>query len=219
MKCHKTRRLLPDYIGDELTSRHKERVERHLESCPQCQKEFAVYKKMWDVLKDQPIPPQDEGFWNLFTSRVMDEVTRRSRSSRKLRIISPPVFKSILIPLAGIAAVMLAFIVANKWVHWQESGGELSIQEEIAVTQIAQCFSVTPTAMADSGQVFRGIVDLVDFNLPVADTMVVLRDSEDFTISEAMTQLLDEENISVILDELNDRELEDFEKLLTLRYS
>ena len=55
MRCHRVQRLLPDYIGYELSTKKRGRVEQHLEACPDCKAELATLQGVWEGLDQQPL--------------------------------------------------------------------------------------------------------------------------------------------------------------------
>jgi anti-sigma factor RsiW len=69
-----TRRHLSDYLDEELDPRGRQRVERHVHSCPSCGRLLATLRKTLEglhALGQQPLPADG----------VADSVIRRLRDS------------------------------------------------------------------------------------------------------------------------------------------
>ncbi|ADD02088.1 putative transmembrane anti-sigma factor [Thermoanaerobacter mathranii subsp. mathranii str. A3] len=54
MECEKVLELIPQYVDDELDKTQKEELEKHLESCESCKKEYYLQKKIIKSLKNMP---------------------------------------------------------------------------------------------------------------------------------------------------------------------
>jgi hypothetical protein len=212
MRCHRVHRLLPDYIGDELSSRKREQVEQHLKECSACKAELAALQGVWDDLALQTLPQKGEDFWQGFTARVMREVRRKRPMPAEQK--TPLLFPGwrVLLPAAGVAAAVIAVVIALKTGPGTLPGGRETI------TEVAQPFSVAPLASEDEGLLGRGIV-LNGGNGSAEGQGIAFKPTEQAALTEALTQLTGDEDLSGQLDTLNDKELERFDQLLSARYS
>ena len=52
MKCKNTSRLMIDKLAGELSKRQEAKLEKHLNSCIECQKEFEELSQIWQVTND-----------------------------------------------------------------------------------------------------------------------------------------------------------------------
>jgi hypothetical protein len=212
MRCHRVHRLLPDYIGDELSSRKREQVEQHLKECSACKAELAALQGLWDDLALQTLPQKGEEFWQGFTARVMREVKKKRPMPAEQK--TPLLFPGwrVLLPAAGVAAAVIAVVIALKTGPGTLPGGRETI------TEVAQPFSVAPLASEDEGLLGRGIV-LNGGNGSAEGQGIAFKPTEQAALTEALTQLTGDEDLSGQLDTLNDKELERFDQLLSARYS
>jgi len=212
MRCHRVHRLLPDYIGDELSLKRREQVAKHLEECPACKAKLAVLQGVWDDLALQTLPPKGEEFWQGFTARVMREVRRKRPMAAEQK--TPFLFPGwkVLLPAAGVAAAVIAVVIALKTGPGTLPGGRETITEQ------AQPFSVAPLAAEDEGLLGRGI-GLNGGNGSAEGQGIAFKPAERAVLTEALSQLAGDEDLQGQLDTLDERELERFDQLLSARYS
>jgi hypothetical protein len=212
MRCHKVYGLLPDYIGEELSFKKREEVEQHLQECPACKAELAALQGVWDSLVRQTLPQQGEEFWQGFTARVMRDVKKKRPrlAAQKTPLLFPG--WRVLLPAAGVAAAVIAAVIA-----FRGGLGTLPSGYE-TITEQAQPFSVAPLAGEDEGLLGRVIV-LNGGNGSIEGKGIAFKPAEKATLTEALTQLTGDEDLSGQLDTLNERELERFDRLLSARYS
>jgi anti-sigma factor RsiW len=183
MRCHRVNRLLPDYIGDELSLKKRAAVEQHLEQCPACKAELAALQEVWEGLIRQELPVKGEEFWQGFTTRVMREVKKKRPMPEEHR--TPLLFPGwkVLLPAAGVAAAVIAAVIVLKGGPGPGQGPGVLPGERETVAEVTQPFSVAPLAAEDE-DLFNG-----------------------------------DEDLAGQLDTLNERELEQFDRLLSARYS
>jgi anti-sigma factor RsiW len=208
MRCHRVHRLLPDYIGDELSFKKREEVEQHLEQCPACQAELAALQGIWDGLAWQALPQKGEEFWQGFTARVMREVKKKRPMPEEHK--TPLLFPGwkVLLPAAGVAAAVIAVVIALKTGPGNLPGGRETVAD------IAQSFSVAPLAGEDEGF----LISLNGGNGSAEGQGIAFKPAERAVLAEALSQLTGDEDLAGQLDTLNERELERFDQLLSARY-
>jgi len=154
MRCHRVHRLLPDYIGDELSLKKREQVAKHLAECPACKAELAALRGVWDDLALQTLPQKGEEFWQGFTARVMREVKKKRPMPEEHK--APLLFPGwrVLLPAAGAAAAIIVAVIALKGGPGPGQGPG----EQGTVVEQAQPFSVAPLAAEDE-DLFNGDED------------------------------------------------------------
>lgn len=211
MRCHRVQKLLPDYIGDELSVKKRERVEQHLEACPDCRADLAALQGVWAGLAHQPLPQKGEEFWGTFTTGVMQEVRRkRPIPAEKKTPLSFPGWK-VLLPAAGAAVVIIVGVIALKVGLGPVGQGAWTAQDEQdALVEVAQSFSLAPLATEEEDPFDRG-VSLNGLTLEAQETEMA-------ALTEALTQLFGEEDLYENVEELEEGELEEFDQLLSSKY-
>ena len=211
MKCRRVQRLLPDYLGDELSPRKRARVEGHLEACPDCRAELVALQGAWDALAEQPLPHKAGEFWEGFTADVMREIKRKRSvpAEKRFPLLVP---WKVLLPAGGAIAAIIVGVIALTIVLGPGKG-EWVAQEE-AVVEIARSFSVAPL-VAEETDPLGGLNGLSG---AAQDAKIALQPAEATALTEALTQLLGEEDISVVLEDLEEGEMEEFDRLLSSNY-
>ncbi len=133
LDCEKTKALLPLYIEHEL-SEEMELIKKHLENCPECQKDYTFFTSMLESLSSLPEPelPGD------FHANLM----------RKVKATSP-IKKTYFIDfkrIAGFAAA--AAVIALSVVSFMnlEKTNEQSKNPDVYLTAPAQEETQTPQA-------------------------------------------------------------------------
>jgi len=211
MRCRRVQRLLPDYLGDELSPRKRERVEGHLEACPACRAELAALQGAWTGLAQQPQPQKAGEFWEGFTAGVMREIRKRRPvpEEKRFPLLVPWKF---LLPAGGAIAAVIVGVIALK-VVLGPGQGEWVAQDE-AVAEIARSYSVAPL-IAEETDPLGGLNGLSD---TTEKPTIALKATEAADLTEALTQLFGEEDISVVLEDFEEGEMEEFNRLLSSTY-
>jgi hypothetical protein len=211
---------LPDFLGDELSLKKRERVEQHLEKCPACRAELVALQGVLGGLAWQALPQKGEAFWQGFTTRVLREVRRKRLipAEKKTPLLLPG--WRVLLPAAGMAAAIIVAVIAIKgglgpdrgqWTAWDAQ------EAQEALVEVAQSFSVDPLAGEDEGLLGRGI-SLNGGNGSAEGQGIAFKPAERAVLTEALSQLTGDEDLAGQLDTLNERELERFDQLLSARY-
>jgi hypothetical protein len=105
------RQILSLYSDKELPSPWKEKLESHLENCPDCQSTLAGYRQLGEMLREpdsQTVQAAQDRLWKKLgeakTLNTSSVVLRRERMRIWSRSISLP------LPLAAAAAVLIIVI-------------------------------------------------------------------------------------------------------------
>src|SRR5690348_2666168 len=61
MNCVYDKEKLTMFLTGELGENERLQLEKHLETCPDCQKEYASLKKVWHLLGEVPVPEPSAG--------------------------------------------------------------------------------------------------------------------------------------------------------------
>jgi hypothetical protein len=210
-------RLLPDYIGDELSFKKKGQVVQHLEECQDCRAELAAFQGVWDDLAHQALPQKGEAFWEEFSGRVMEEVRRKRRLpvEQKMPLFFPG--WKILVPVVGAAAAAILAVIALKGGLQLGQGPWTAQHEQEGLVEVAQPFSVAPLAAEDEDLLGREI-SLNGSTGSAEEQVIAFKPTEITALTEALTQLTDDEDIPGQLETLKAGELEQFDQLLSSRY-
>ena len=104
------RHLTPDELLDVIEqSPVAHRYREHLDSCEQCRTEAAALSAVLGTMRRVDVPEPSPLFWDQFSRRVHEAIAvephQISNAARWLRW-------PVLVPLSGLALVMLALVVA-----------------------------------------------------------------------------------------------------------
>jgi hypothetical protein len=116
MNCAYDKEKLTGLLTGDLEANERALLEKHLETCPDCQKEYAGLKKIWLLLGELPVPEPSAGMEAGFQA-ILHNYTRENISggswwkklaagSGKLWHLQPrlPLAFSILLLLTGLGA-------------------------------------------------------------------------------------------------------------------
>ena len=138
MKCLEIKKLIPDYLENELQPKERQIVARHLEGCSGCQKELEAFEKSWAFLAQwESVPPQPD-----YISRFWTEVSLRQPWHRKVletfknyvprnRFLMPSLATVCLILIMGLFAVRNYFSIQNS----EKALAQLS-QDDLEMVQL-----------------------------------------------------------------------------------
>ena len=110
MKCEDTSKLIIDKLAGELSARQSAALDKHIEKCDKCRKEFEDFSELWD-LTDNAL--KEDSFAEELTPTRNNEILDAAHKEKK------PGFFSISFKLNRItelaALVVLCFILAGMF--------------------------------------------------------------------------------------------------------
>jgi hypothetical protein len=121
----------------------------------------------------------------------------------------------VLLPVVGTAAAVIAMVIVLKGGPGPGQGPRVLPGERETVAEVARPFSVAPLAGEDEDLLGKGI-SLNGGNESAEGEVIGLKPAERAVLTEALSEVFGEEEQ---WEELDDRELERFEQLLSVRYS
>jgi hypothetical protein len=218
MNCRKVQRLLPDYIGAELSDKKKQQVDGHLQECPGCKAALGQLQQVWDGLAEQPLPQKDEQFWGELTRGVMQEIRRKQPMPvEEKRPFLLPGWR-VLVPAAAAIAIIVG-LIAFRGGLWgpEERSPWIAQEEQEAIVEAAADLSFAPLALEEE-DLLGGEMTLQEVSLVAQSLGASLPMSETSEITEVLTQLYNEQDLYGQLEGLTAEELEVFYELLSSKY-
>jgi len=70
--------LMMGYIDGELTELERERMERHLEACPECRAEAEAFTRLKEITRPMKLAMPEEAYWEQYWSSVYNRLERRA---------------------------------------------------------------------------------------------------------------------------------------------
>jgi len=98
MKCDRFKRYMVDYFAGELGGAKKEEMEKHLESCSSCRRDFADYKAVFNNARLFHEPVHDMMFWE---NRLREVLSHKREKKPALKLV---------FALSAAAAILLAVV-------------------------------------------------------------------------------------------------------------
>lgn len=143
MKCKETIEKIDKYYENRLRDIEVDGIERHLEKCSSCKKEYEELRKVFDMLSNHPmvIPPKD------FTSRIIDKI----RPKIKINKTNPIMMKNW--GISFIAAGLLLFILNTFIEYDMRNISNYVSKKSLAISStIVKQFEEMPTLFSDDNR-------------------------------------------------------------------
>ena len=221
MRCRKVKKLLPDYIGDELPTKERRRIERHLDGCPNCKDALKILEELWRGIAHQPLPPKGEEFWQEFTRNVMMEIRGKHPIPTERKKTLPLPGWRFLIPATTVAAlviIVVAIVLKGLWgpllLGVRSPLGPLGEQE--ALVEVISCLSFGPMAWEEESPL--GGIKPEELYLLTEQLSSPIKPTETATMAAVLTLLFGQKDLYGELEGLKGDDLEEFYQLLCSRY-
>lgn len=141
MECKEVIRKLDAYLENRLNDIEAHKVEKHLERCVGCKKEYEELKEIFDILSSHPavLPPED------FTSKVMSQIKPRLKQDR----INPMIMKKW--GISFVAAGLLIFVLNTSFGYSIQDISTYIYKEPFSINnQISSYVKEVPTKFIDN---------------------------------------------------------------------
>ncbi|SKC89011.1 anti-sigma factor family protein [Maledivibacter halophilus] len=139
MECKEILEKLDMYLENRLNDIEKYRIEKHLEVCSKCSKEYKELKGVFDLLSSHPVvlPPED------FTEKVMNQIKIKSKANN---------IRTIIIKKWGIsfvAAGLLIFVLNTSFGYSTEDISSYIYEKPLSInSQITNCLKEIPSVVS-----------------------------------------------------------------------
>ncbi len=77
MDHKKIKELISSYYDKELDEEQRKTIEKHLEECPECRKEFEEMGKFEEVMSKMELKKPPKDVWRLYWASVYNRLERR----------------------------------------------------------------------------------------------------------------------------------------------
>ena len=82
-ECQNIREYIEDYLEGRLSAQEAAEIEAHLDSCPDCQKEFKQWQKLFQELSSLSLSSAEEQPSSDFTVQVMQKIAQQDSLVRE----------------------------------------------------------------------------------------------------------------------------------------
>ena len=175
MDCQTCTQLIDDYFDRRLPEKVRKKIERHLESCPECRKSYLEYENLFADLKSlEPVKCPDG-----VTQSVNEIVGIQQRKRAKTKFFSLFPFEFLVgfhpLRLAGVAVVAI-FIGVILFSQFHKSTPELNekyTQEDIerAADQVKLALVYVNAATAQASEILEKQVIPEDVIKPMKSSL------------------------------------------------
>jgi hypothetical protein len=219
MKCRRVRKLLPDYIGEEVPVTKRWQIDQHLKECPNCRDALGALQEVWDGFVHQPFPQKDEEFWNALTRGVMTEIRRTQPmpADEKKALVFPG--WRVLLPATAAAITIIIGLIAFRGVLWGPQGSTPWIVQgdQKALVEAVPDLSFGPLAPEVEDPLGQEIT-LQEVSLVAEGLRTSLQPSDTTAITDLLIELFNGEDVYGQLQGLTEGELEELNQLLSAKY-
>jgi len=156
------RKLLYEYLKDELNAAERARVEEHLTRCTSCSALVKNLSAVAPLLRTEPTPDLErpEAYWDGFPARIEARIMRRVSRPTGRTLLHDAL--SVLARPRAFAAASIAFVlVLSGFLVWQRY---LSLQKEQEPASVQQAAETPPPAARIDRYLQRSKVLLVGIN-------------------------------------------------------
>ena len=120
MDCKKAHQLIPRYIDGKLDVAQKEELEKHIESCESCRKEYQLEKNIIESLKNMPPLELPEDFNKKMHEKLVYQKNILEKKKEKLK-------KTLTVAVIAASFILMTVFVANIFKFDKSSRIESSV--------------------------------------------------------------------------------------------
>ncbi|WP_029687865.1 DUF4349 domain-containing protein [Thermoanaerobacter sp. A7A] len=106
MDCKKALQLIPRYIDGELDVSQKEELEKHIESCESCRKEYQLEKNIIESLKNMPPLELPEDFNKKIHEKLVYQKNILEKKKERLK-------KTLTVAVIAASFILMTVFVVN----------------------------------------------------------------------------------------------------------
>jgi hypothetical protein len=185
MRCRKCREYISRRIDGELSAKERARLEEHLAGCDDCRTLSRDLERIVDGASRLETPEPSEKVWiDIRTALVRDRIGRAAGDERAPRRqpafwLGAPVFR-----YAGVAALVLAFVVTGLVVGLRSGRAKVpsspEARERYTLAKLDEAERYYQQAIKSLGEAFasgrgtlpREVAEIFDRNLSVIDATI-----------------------------------------------
>ncbi len=128
--CQNIHELMVDALYDELADEHKAKFDAHLQSCPDCARQYQQMAETLKVMSKRETAEPKEAFWSTYSERLSERL--ESEHDILLRTRRPIRLPYLALRVGAVAAVLMVGIFLGKWIWTDEQPGRLVSDAKIS---------------------------------------------------------------------------------------
>lgn len=141
MECKEILVNLDRYLENRLNDIEQHRIEKHLEKCNECRREYQELKEVFCILSNHPmvLPPED------FTEKIMNRINTKGKSNK----LKPMTIRKW--GISFVAAGLLIFVLNTSFGYNTEDISSYIYKKPFSInSQISNCLKEIPLVIANT---------------------------------------------------------------------
>lgn len=125
-KCNEICQLLSPYLDQALSSEEMNSVKEHLDSCPQCKKEYLELlelKRMMDEIRNEEMEVPEDFLEGIMAKIELEETDKEKKQSEGINNLIDTFFKKPWIPAVIAAMLLIALYLPSAFGPFFQMGG------------------------------------------------------------------------------------------------
>ena len=185
--CQNIHELMVDALYDELADKHKAEFDAHLQSCPDCARQYQQMAETLRIMSARETVEPDEAFWTSYSERLAGRL--ESEHDNLLRTNRPIRLPHLALRVGAVAALLMVGIFLGRWIWTDEQPERLVSKTTISTPDLPDVEKVMVDervqAYLQKSQVL--LLALANFD-PQTDDTVTLNLPIQKRISESLVQ-------------------------------
>ena len=122
MDCSEIKKLIPIYLDGELEADEHQRVQSHLDTCAECNKEAHAIQSAWEMAGELEDIQPDPTFKTRFWARVAEQTSWHEKFWNDIRTLF---FNRRLVPALAAAGLILcvSLVATYKYIQTSQPNG------------------------------------------------------------------------------------------------
>jgi len=106
--CDEIKKDLMAYFDGELSPEKIHKVEKHLNDCEECQKEFHQFKDIKNLIHTNPVPEHNQEYWDNLKRRIVNQYYSITTPDKERKNIFQFLFTK---PVFWVACLLVLFLI------------------------------------------------------------------------------------------------------------
>jgi len=138
--CQDIQEMMVEALYNELAGEQKADFDAHLESCPDCARQYQEMVETLRIMSARETVKPDEAFWTGYSERLSGRLDSEEKIS--LRKIRPAWHTHPVFRVGAIAALLMLCIFLGKWIWTDEPPGRFVSDATISTQDQADAEAV-----------------------------------------------------------------------------
>lgn len=128
--CQKNQEMMVEALYNELADDSKANFDAHLQSCPDCARQYQQMAETLQIMSQREAVEPDEAFWAGYSERLSERL--ESKLDTVLQTKRPIRLPRLTLRVGAVAALLMVGIFLGKWIWTDEQPGRLVSDTEVS---------------------------------------------------------------------------------------